>query len=87
MSAYDAAFESAWYKWGQAMVHAQALRADIDAVNEDGSADPIRAFRAHDATHQPPPGRHRIAGHIVEDRWLYGSSSLVPWTTRCLIPG
>ncbi len=47
MSAYDAAFESAWYKWGQAMVHAQALRADIDAVNEDGSADAVRAFRAH----------------------------------------
>jgi hypothetical protein len=43
-SVYDSAFESAWLKWAQAIVHAQSLEADI-AIWADNDPDPVGAFR------------------------------------------
>jgi len=41
---YDPLFESAWLKWAQAIVHAQALEADIAAwIQHD--PNPVRTFR------------------------------------------
>jgi hypothetical protein len=44
--AHEPVFDSAWLKWGQAVRHAQALEADINAVTEDGNAEPVRTARA-----------------------------------------
>jgi hypothetical protein len=41
----DPLFDSAWFKWVGAIVHAQTLQADVDARRRDGDADPVRAFR------------------------------------------
>ncbi len=59
--AYDSAFDSAWLKWGQARMHAQALEADVEATRGDADVDPVRAFRP-----QYYPKRHGF-GVIVED--------------------
>jgi hypothetical protein len=58
---YDSLFESAWLKWTQALVHAQALERDIAAWAARGHSDPIRAFRA-----EYNPKRHGFA-ILVED--------------------
>jgi hypothetical protein len=34
---HDELFDSAWLKWGQAIVHSQSLEADIDASRKDSS--------------------------------------------------
>lgn len=46
----DPLFDSAWLKWGQAVVHSQALEADIDAF--DDGADPSRKLEVR-AEYQP----------------------------------
>jgi hypothetical protein len=43
--AHDPRFDSAWYKWLGAIVHAQTLQDDINATGLSGDADPVRAFR------------------------------------------
>jgi hypothetical protein len=37
----DHLFASAWLKWGQAVVHTQALEADVDAFGADADANPV----------------------------------------------
>src|SRR5512146_2420414 len=49
-------FDSAWLKWAQAIVHAEALQADIEARRSNGAAYPVLAFRT-----EYQPKRHGIA--------------------------
>jgi hypothetical protein len=44
--AHDPLFDSPWLKWGRAVVHAQALHADLDTFGPDGSNEPTLAVRA-----------------------------------------
>ncbi len=41
----DPLFDSAWLKWGQAIVHTHTLYAEIEAFRVDGRNDPLVAFR------------------------------------------
>lgn len=50
MTDHDPLFESAWLKWGRAVVHAQALKIDLDAVTSDTGRQPT--FTA-EAEYQP----------------------------------
>jgi hypothetical protein len=59
--AYDPLFESAWLKWGQAIVHSQTLKRDIETRADDGNADPVGAFRT-----EYQPKRHGFAIIIEE---------------------
>jgi hypothetical protein len=43
---HDPLFDSAWFKWAQAVAHAQALAADVEARRTKGDLNPVRAFRA-----------------------------------------
>src|SRR5512146_1009417 len=54
-------FDSAWLKWAQAIVHAEALQADIEARRSNGAAYPVLAFRT-----EYQPKRHGFAV-IIED--------------------
>jgi hypothetical protein len=56
-------FASAWLKWGRAIVHAEALRADIDAFRGDADADPILSFRAE---YQPKRHGFSVTPTIVD---------------------
>jgi hypothetical protein len=57
----DPLFDSAWFKWAQAIVHAEALQADIEARRGDGATYPVLAFRT-----EYQPKRHGFAV-IIED--------------------
>jgi hypothetical protein len=59
--AHDPLFDSAWFKWGQAIVHTQALAADIRARGGDGEADPPFGFWT-----KYEPKRHGISVVVGE---------------------
>lgn len=42
---HDPLFDSPWLKWGQAVVHAQTLEAEIDAFRTGSHPDPLLASR------------------------------------------
>jgi hypothetical protein len=44
--ASDHLFSTAWLKWGRAIIHAEALKADIDSFRGDADANPVLAYRA-----------------------------------------
>ncbi len=54
--AHDPSFDSAWFKWAQAIVHANALQAEIKASAKRGYSEPLFAARA-----QYEPKRHGFA--------------------------
>jgi hypothetical protein len=41
----DHLFASAWLKWGRAIIHAEALKADLDTFRADPEADPVLLSR------------------------------------------
>ncbi len=43
---YDPAFDSAWLKWAQGLLHAETLQADIKRIGHEADAHPVSAFRA-----------------------------------------
>lgn len=43
---HDPLFDSAWYKWLGAIVHAQTLQEDIETKSAAGDAEPVRGVRA-----------------------------------------
>jgi hypothetical protein len=43
---HDSLFDNAWLKWVWAIGHSQALEREIQSVGQDGSTNPILAFRA-----------------------------------------
>jgi hypothetical protein len=57
----DPLFDSAWFKWGHGVAHAQALEADIDAFRFDGHRDPLLANRA-----EYNPKRHGFAVYATD---------------------
>jgi hypothetical protein len=57
---YDALFESAWLKWGQAVLHSQTLEADIDAFGKQ--ADAVGRFTVRTEYH---PKRHGFAIYLA----------------------
>ncbi len=46
MAEHDPLFESAWLKWGRAVVHAQALKADVAATMSDVGSQPTFTVEA-----------------------------------------
>jgi hypothetical protein len=59
--AHDPLFDSAWLKWGRAVMHAQALEDDLEAFSEHGNRDPLQSVRA-----QYYPERHGFGVVVVE---------------------
>jgi hypothetical protein len=57
----DPLFESAWLKWGRAVVHAQALKADLDATTSDATRQPTFAVEA-----EYQPKRHGFAVVVTD---------------------
>jgi hypothetical protein len=57
----DPLFESAWLKWGRAVVHAQALKADLDAITSDASRQPTFAVEA-----EYQPKRHGFSVVVTD---------------------
>jgi hypothetical protein len=53
---HDPLFDSAWFKWAQAILHTQALEADIHAYSADSQPYPILTLRA-----EYEPKRHGFA--------------------------
>lgn len=66
---HDPLFDSAWLKWGQAVVHSQTLEVDVQSWSKDANRDPISTFRT-----EYHPKRHGIA--VITD------SILVPTPRR-----
>lgn len=58
---YDPLFESAWLKWGRAVVHAQTLKTDLDAVTSDVGRQPTFTVRA-----EYQPKRHGFAVIVTD---------------------
>lgn len=58
---HDPLFDSPWFKWGRAVVHAQALQAHLDAIGTDGGDEPPLAVRA-----DYQPKRHGFAVTITD---------------------
>jgi hypothetical protein len=58
---YDPLFESAWLKWGRAVVHAQTLQAHLDAIGTDEGDEPTLTVRA-----DYQPKRHGFAVIITD---------------------
>jgi hypothetical protein len=58
---YDPRFDSAWLKWAQGLLHAEALQADIARIGHEPDAYPVSAFRT-----KYKPKRHGFAV-IAED--------------------
>jgi hypothetical protein len=58
---YDRLFESAWLKWGRAVVHAQTLKADLDAIGSDGGSQPTFTVEA-----EYQPKRHGFAVIVTD---------------------
>jgi hypothetical protein len=72
--AYEPLFDSAWFKWLGAIVHAQSLKDNIANPVEDADIKPVRAVRA-----EYHPKRHGFA--VVVDE-------LAPMSLRrCLLVG
>jgi hypothetical protein len=77
--ASDPLFDSAWFKWAQAIVHANALQAEIKASAERGYSDPLFSARTQYEAHRhgfavivekvaPVPMRWRLLlGDIAND--------------------
>jgi hypothetical protein len=59
--AHDPLFDSAWLKWGRAVVHGQALQAHLNAIGTDGGDEPTLAVRA-----DYKPKRHGFAIIITD---------------------
>jgi hypothetical protein len=57
----DPLFDSAWLKWGRAVVHTHALNADIETFGPDGGREPTFSVRA-----EYQPKRHGFA-IIIDD--------------------
>jgi hypothetical protein len=57
--AHDPPFDSAWFKWAQAILHTQALEADIDAYSSDGQPYPLLTLRT-----EYQPKRHGFAAFV-----------------------
>jgi hypothetical protein len=53
---HDPLFDSAWLKWAQAVLHAEALQADIERIAHKADAYPVLAFRT-----EYYPKRHGFA--------------------------
>jgi hypothetical protein len=58
--AHDPLFDSAWLKWGRAVVHLQALEADLDSFGPDSDRQPTLAVRA-----EYHPKRHGFGVYIT----------------------
>ncbi len=58
---YDPLFESAWLKWGRAVVHAQTLKVDLDAIGSDGGSQPTFTVEA-----KYQPKRHGFAVIVTD---------------------
>jgi hypothetical protein len=56
----DAPFDSAWLKWGWAVVHAQALHAEISSFFANVDPESLYATRT-----EYDPKRHRIIQRIA----------------------
>lgn len=58
---HDRLFDSAWLKWGRAVVHAQTLQAHLNAIGTDEGDEPTLAVRA-----DYQPKRHGFAVIITD---------------------
>jgi hypothetical protein len=57
----DPLFESAWLKWGRAVVHAQTLKVDLDAVTSDPDCQPTFTVEA-----EYQPKRHGFSVIVTD---------------------
>ncbi len=57
----DPLFDSAWLKWGRAVVHMQTLHADLDTFGPDGGREPTLAVRT-----EYHPKRHGFGVYISD---------------------
>jgi hypothetical protein len=58
---HDPLFDSAWLKWGRALVHAQTLQAQLNAIGTDEGDEPTFTVRT-----DYQPKRHGFAVIIVD---------------------
>jgi hypothetical protein len=63
MPPHDSTFDSPWLKWGQAVVHTQALEVELETYARDAHSQPIATFRT-----EYHPKRHGIA--LITDEIL-----------------
>src|SRR5258708_33338425 len=66
--------DSAWFKWARAVVHAQALHADIDARHAD--IEPVRS-EEHTSELQSPD--HLVCRLLLEKKKKDKPSTLLIW--------